>query len=98
MKHIYVAVKGQLPTDLNNPTGQMQPGYIASYTITDDKTLTSELTKTPTALPFGIVEHDNNEGLYLAPDVSTGYTTFRFGSDAITVPGTIPLQKAVSGT
>ena len=96
MSYLYVAIKGRLPTDLNNPTGMMQPGYIASYAITDNMTLAAQATETTAAAPFSIVEDFNAQGVYFLSDVTTGYSTFRPGPNELAVQGTIPNQAAVS--
>lgn len=93
--YLLVAIKGRLPTDLNNPTGVFQPGYIASYAITGS-TLASKPKKYTNPVPFGIQEDINTAGLFFLTDVSTGYSTFRPGSDEMLVQGTIPLQQAAS--
>lgn len=95
MSAIYVAIKGRVPTDLNNPTGKLQDGYIASYAISGMK-LAQDSVNTVTALPFSIVEDMYNQGVYFLSDVSTGYTAFSPDSGDMTVQGTIPLQAAVS--
>ena len=98
MSYLFVAVKGRMPTDLNNPTGQFQPGFIAAYAITGENrmTLASEPVKTSAAVPFSIKEDFGAEGVYFSSDAATGYAAFRFGSEAKAVPGTIPNAAAVS--
>ncbi|CAD6581369.1 MAG: hypothetical protein TREMPRED_002989 [Tremellales sp. Tagirdzhanova-0007] len=96
MSYLFVAVKGRMPTDLNNPTGQFQPGFIAAYAITGENrmTLASEPVKTSAAVPFSIKEDFGAEGVYFSSDAATGYAAFRFGSEAKAVPGTIPNAAA----
>ena len=64
MSYLYVAIKGKLPTDLNNPTGKQQPGAIYAYAISDDMTLDQDPTMTAAAIPFSIVEDKFNGRQY----------------------------------
>ena len=95
MSHLYVAIKGQLPTDFNNPTGTLQPGYIASYAITDNMTLAAEPTKITSAVPYSITEDIRAPGVYFSADAGSGYSAFR-ANGSMATQGTIPLQEAVS--
>lgn len=85
-----------LPTDLNNPSGQMETGFVATYAIDDEQNLAVVPVKTTAVIPFSIAEDMEYNGLFLTTDVTTGYAIYRDGPDASLVQGTIPQQGAVS--
>jgi len=93
---LVVAVKGQLPQDLNNPTGKMQPGFLATYSIKEG-VLAEEAVKTPVGVPFSIAEDKTDKDVYFMADVTTGYAAIRAPFDNVTrvEQGIIPLQQAV---
>lgn len=93
---IIVAVKGQLPTDLNNPTGTFIPGHIAGYAIGSDGSLAESPTMYPAAIPFSIQEDLFTSGVYFGSEASMGYEAWMLGTSSKTVVGSIPNQAAVS--
>ena len=93
---LLVVIKGQLPTDLNNPTNATQPGAILSYAIDNNGSLAAEPTMTPAALPFSISEDMSAPGVYFLTDVSTGYAVWDSTTpNSTVVQGTIANQAAV---
>ena len=93
---LIVAVKGQVPHDLNNPTGKLQPGFLATYSIKEG-VLADEAVKTPVGIPFSIAEDKNDKDVYFMADVTTGYAAIRAPFDNLTgvEQGIIPLEQAV---
>jgi hypothetical protein len=95
MSSLIVAVKGQLPTDLNNPSGNMTGGWIATYTIGQNRTLAAEPVKRPAAIPFSINEDVDQKGVFFLSDVSSGFAAYNADADSAVVQGTIPAEGAV---
>ncbi len=98
MSSLIVLVRGKIPADLNNPTNQTQPGYIATFVIDNKQTLSAKPVKTPAAVPYSIVEDETDDGLYLVTDVTTGFAVWQsgWGSAGTLKQGDIPGQMAVS--
>ncbi|KAK4687146.1 hypothetical protein P7C73_g2975, partial [Tremellales sp. Uapishka_1] len=94
MTSLLVAVKGRLSTDLNNPTGTLQPGGIYTYAIGENGTLAQDPVKYSAMVPFSIAEDMYTPGVYFTTDVSTGYAAFDLGDTEMMEQGTIPLQAA----
>lgn len=97
MSALIVVVKAKLPTDLNNPSGMMVPGYLATYNISGS-TLSQDCDQTPAGAPFSI-GHDASSGsnFYFLSDAATGYAVFEEGYPEGTYqPGVIPNEAAVS--
>ena len=92
---LIVAVKGKLPMDLNNPSGELVPGYLSVYAIGENGSLAQEPETYPSAIPFSVEEDLFTPGLYFGSEVSKGYEAWKLGSDNKTVVGAIPDQGAV---
>lgn len=95
MSSLIVVVKGQLPTDVNNASGKMTGGWIATYPIGQNMTLADQPVKTPAVVPFSISEDVDNEGVFFLSDVSSGFAAYNADSDSAVVQGTIPAEGAV---
>ncbi|RSH89132.1 hypothetical protein EHS25_002798 [Saitozyma podzolica] len=94
MSSLIVAVKGQLPTDLNNPSGNMTGGWIATYNIGPNGTLAAEPVKRPAAIPFSINEDVDQKGVFFLSDVSSGFAAYNADADSAVVQGAIPAEGA----
>jgi len=94
---LIIVIKGQLPNDLNNPTGELQPGYLATYDIKEG-VLADYAVKVHASIPFSISEDLNDKDVYFMSDVTTGYAAVRapFSNVTESNQGNIPLQGAVS--
>lgn len=101
MSFLSVVIKGQLPTDLNNPTGNMTNGGFWQYALTNGSMggwqLSQDYTAVEAPLPFSINEDANAPGYFFASDVAMGYDvamlTAQGGQSKV---GVIPNQAAVS--
>jgi len=92
MRQLKVVVKGRVPTDLNNPTGALQEGYVATFSI-DNATLAAEAVHTAATVPFSINEDIDNPDLFFMSDVTTGYAVLNETAGSV-VQGIIPNQAA----
>lgn len=97
MSALFVLVKGKLPMDLNNPTGEIQKGYIATYPISwvnGSYMLAYDCTQTTATFPFAIVEDWSAPDIYFFADVSTGYATWKESATGPLNYGVISDEKA----
>lgn len=92
MRQLKVVVKGRVPTDLNNPTGSLQGGYVATYDI-NNATLASEAVHTAAAVPFSIGEDIVHPNIFFMSDVTTGYSVLNETAGTV-VQGKIPNEAA----
>ena len=82
MSYLYVAIKGRLPTDLNNPTGELQPGGVWAYKLTWEDgmwSLADNYTAVSAPVPFSIMPNKYAAGNYFLSDVSGGYDVAMLG-------------------
>ncbi len=64
MTSLIVAVKGKLPTDLNNPSGKFEPGFVATFSIDmNTMSLATNGTLSTVGVPFSIEEDNRQKGL-----------------------------------
>ena len=95
---LIAVIKGQLPTDLNNPSGKMQPGAICTYSI-NGGSLAQTPQMAPAAIPFSVTYDLTDPDVYFMSDVSTGYAVYEpgtMGAAGTLKQGMVPNQAAVS--
>ena len=103
MSFLTVVIKGKVPTDLNNPTGNMTNGGFWQYALTKDGSgawqLAQDYTAVEAPLPFSINEDYANPGTFVASDVAMGYDVAMLSAQGgQSKVGVIPNQAAVSAT
>jgi hypothetical protein len=98
MTALHIVVKGRLPTDLNNPSGKIIPGYVATFAINQtDMTLSKACVNSTVNAAFSVEEDMFNPDLFLMADVTTGYATFDSSQKGFMVnQQVIPNEAAVS--